>query len=344
MTSGTYDIGSGLDYASAQAMEADITGVMTGDITGNFADEQTICDGDYVVNPETAGYTLTFQGKAGETHSGIFGNATHTAGDGARIFWNTDNDSFTIDEGTDATLDDMVWRDLVLDITPAKSDAFRMTDGGEGEIIFERLVVKGSSSTDTGWTCQQGCRNITTRNCIVYDIGQSTTVDAFYSIDSLNQAYNNHLLQNNTIINCELGVRQGHGSPNGSAVVHLENNLFQASGTASITEASAVITSNGYNITEDGNGPDAAYDNTDVHTNSVFTDYANDDFTLDSGGDATNLAIVDDGEDLSSDFTDDVVQNTRSTWYIGASEIPTAAVGGVLKRPLDNYTRNLITR
>lgn len=79
------------------------------------------------------------------------------------------------------------------------------------------------------------------------------------------------------------------------------------------------------NVSEDATSPDAAYQSKDVHTNSVFENYGSDDYRLDSGGDTTNLAILDDGDDLSGTFTDDIEGQTRSTWYIGASEIVGAA-------------------
>ena len=78
------------------------------------------------------------------------------------------------------------------------------------------------------------------------------------------------------------------------------------------------------NVSEDASSPDDAYDNLNCHdATSCFTDWANDDYHLDSGG--SEITTLDDGDDLSGTFTDDIDGDTRSTWYIGADEI--VAVG-----------------
>jgi hypothetical protein len=64
---------------------------------------------------------------------------------------------------------------------------------------------------------------------------------------------------------------------------------------------------------------------------AVIVDAAAGTFKFSIAGDATNLAILDDGDDLSgigspAQFSDDVIEQSRSTWYIGASEI--VAAGG----------------
>jgi hypothetical protein len=80
-----------------------------------------------------------------------------------------------------------------------------------------------------------------------------------------------------------------------------------------------------------GWSPDAAYRGKDFHTNTIFNGYATNDYTLDAAGDSTNLAVCDDGDDLSGTFTDDIIGQTRSTWYIGASEIVSAGgIGGLV--------------
>ena len=57
--------------------------------------------------------------------------------------------------------------------------------------------------------------------------------------------------------------------------VYATNNvdlIQESDGSASFSDDGAGFGTTAKNVTEDGNGPDAAYDNTDVHTNSVFKD------------------------------------------------------------------------
>jgi hypothetical protein len=149
----------------------------------------------------------------------------------------------------------------------------------------------------------------------------------------------NGLIANNTVINCYNGIDTDSTSGGTQSLV---NNLVQDGNVSGSDYVKGGTWSSAKNISEDATSPNAAYQSKDVHTNSVFQDYANDNFKLDSGGDVTNLAIVDDGDDLSVNFTDDIIGQTRSTWYIGASEI--VAGGFTVPLAMHHLTKNIGAR
>ena len=110
----------------------------------------------------------------------------------------------------------------------------------------------------------------------------------------------------------------------------VKNNLIQGSINNDFQDDGGGFGTTAKNISEDATSPDASYQSKDVHTNSVFLNYASDDYRLDSGGDVTNLAIVDDGENLfGSGVTEDIAGNARDNgtpFWIGASHLPAAGV------------------
>ena len=132
-------------------------------------------------------------------------------------------------------------------------------------------------------------------------------------------------IYNNTFIGLTYSGINQNQSPTG-ATLNMKNNLCQDN-RFDYADVGGGFGTHAFNVSEDATSPDAAYQNKDVHTNSVFKNYGADDYRLDSGGDATNLQTLDDGEDLSGTFTDDIEGQTRNTWYIGASEI--VAAGGI---------------
>lgn len=324
ISSGTYSIGSGLDYSTVAAFEADLT-TLTGDLTGEHNDESTVVSSLVAFDIDTATYLLKLTAQSGEKHNGTFGNTTHAGGDGARITVDS-FDRIQFSEASAGTMDNIELSDLVFDITGSGNEACRLNNGGDsgGELLMTRCVVKGDSDSFKGVRTNWTANNPVIRNNIFYDIGAIAGEGAV--IISMDFGSPTHTVHNNTIIGCYTGINQTTSSITGT--LNVDNNLLQASGAGgSFVDAGAGMTSGGHNITEDGLGPDGGYINKDVHTNSVFVNYAGDDFTLDSGGDSTNLAIVDDGTDLSATFTDDIIGQTRDTWYTGASEIVAAPAG-----------------
>lgn len=188
--------------------------------------------------------------------------------------------------------------------------------GANGSYIAKNCILKGVSS---GGKYGIRLNNIGTGGLIYNNILYDFTGDNLGDGISENTS-NSPSVYNNTVINCDgAGIRIEYTAAN------IRNNLCQANATDYvITDVGGTISKN---VSEDATSPDAAYRSKDVHTNSVFKNYGADDYRLDSGGDVTNLAILDDGDDLSGVFTDDIEGQTRDTWYIGASEI--VAVGGI---------------
>lgn len=325
VSTGTFSIGAGLDYATVTAFEADIAATMTGNLTGEHADEETAISTIVTFDTDTATFLLKLTAAPGAKHSGIFGNATHQAGDGARVNYGT-SDKLFIDETTGGDLADVEISDLVLDIQGSSNIGIDMTDGGDGGLInVKSLVIKGDVLSLNGIRIVSLISNGRVTNNIIYGIGNSSNE---IGIVVLNVASaQNVLVANNTVVKCFENIVQNDNAPNADNYI-FKNNLCQDdTGGTDWRDDGSTFGTTGTNVSEDATSPDASYRSKDLHTNTIFNGYATDDYTLDSGGDATNLAIVDDGEDLSASFTDDIIGQTRSTWYIGASEI-VAVVGG----------------
>ena len=309
---GTFYIGtgdsSGYDgaYATLTLFEADLAATLTGDLTGEHDGEETAIAADITFDLDTDAYLFKITAKSGEEHNGgAYGN-------GARINYGTFDDIF-FDETESGTLNDLEISKLALNIGGSSNVGLQLVDGADtGTWTFNRLLIKGDG--DSGSAIAGGSPdNIHIRNCVIYDCGGSG-IGGSYRLNT------SCIICNNTVIGCLNGFHQDAPS---SGSLTFKNNLAQAN-TNDYLDDGAGFGTTACNVSEDATSPDAAYQSKDVHTNSVFLDYANDDFRLDSEGDATNLAILDDGEDLSGSFTDDIQGQTRSTWYIGASEIVTA--------------------
>jgi len=320
ITSGTYTIGTdAADYATVALFASDVTAgnQMDGNLTGEHQNEETAIAAGTYFDTDTNANLLKLTAVSGAEHTGgVYGNGARVAmGNSDLIGVNsTDVKDFEISK-------------LALSASATNDKGFYLVKSGTGgAFTINRNLIFGSSSSKCCIHISRGAKTtVTVSNNICYDMGDADTeggiiIGGVY----VENVYN---IYNNTIIGCYNGIQiyEHDGDPTMVA----KNNLIQNSGNAAYsTNGSANgFDTTGHNVTEDSTGPDAAYDDTDVHTNSVFEDYGNDDFRLDSGGDATNLQILDDGEDLSGTFTDDIAGQTRSTWYIGASEI--VAAGGL---------------
>lgn len=323
ITTGTHSIGSGLDYDTVTAFEAAIGAQLTGNLTGEHNTEETAIAAVVVFDTDTNAHLLKLTAQSGDEHNGgAYGN-------GARINYGTSN-SISFDETNAGDLADIEISKLALECSGYGNYGIRLRDvGGGGSILVNRMLIAGDgSNTRRGIDVDYDCRTTTyVRNNIVYGIASG-----YDGIRAYSYSGTSIYIDNNSVIKCAGDGFDCRTEP----TVTMRNNLAQGCGV----DYNVVADTHSCNISEDATGPDAAYDNTDVHTNSVFKDYAADDYRLDSAGDATNLAIVDDGGDLSGTFTDDIEGQTRSTWYIGASEI--VAVGGLsIPVAMHHYTKNI---
>jgi hypothetical protein len=334
IASGTYTIGAAGDYATITLFEADIAAQLTGNLTGEHLNEETTISVDVYFSVDAQSYTLKLTAQSGAEHNGgAYGN-------GARIA-QTSYDSIEISLIGDGGSEKGEISNMAFDISGVANVGPACGNNENGTILFNRLLVKGDSASSYGLAPASSVSEVEgtvhTRNCIVYGCSGSNGI--FFRTQYNGGTYT---FYNNTIIGCSVGIRQDSSTESKSPVKTLKNNLCQ-NNTTDYSDAGAGFGTTAKNVSEDATSPDVAYRSKDVHTNSVFKDYAANDYRLDSGGDATNLAILDDGEDLSGTFTDDIQGQTRSTWYIGASEIVSGGSTPVnTDRKLKYHLRHLI--
>jgi hypothetical protein len=317
-------------YATLNAAEADMAATLTGNLTIQHMDEETSLSGSITFDLDTAGFLLKLTAFPG----GLYGlsdarNDGAAYGSGARIVVGNGL-NITYDEASAGTFDDLEISDLSFNASGNNSKPVVFTDGSDaGEWKIQRCLFKGSNIATNGINMAGSTvPNITVINNIIYEFTRA----AAKGIRLANTGASSVVyIANNTVIGCTENFVQDNATLSGT--VTFKNNLLQAGVTADYRDdrtSGSTITTGG-NIDEDGSSPDTQQD---VHTNSVFLNYGSDDYRLDSAGDATNLAIVDNGEDLSGTFTDDIQRQTRATWYSGASEI---VVSGRIMSSLVNF-------
>lgn len=312
-TTGTCSVGTSGDYSDMDDAVADIGGTLTGNLTFELKNEESTWSTDHPITEDLAGYTLRFTAESGAEHNGgAYGNGARiTTGAEYREFFNT--------AGMGNSVTGTVEIDhLGLQTSNTSCYAASPRDGDSITYKLHHCVLDGDGLANPGIFFYSTTMTTYIYNNVFYDFP-----DNLYPAIGNNGQYGAYgitaYIYNNTIIDCTWGIGCSHANCYGT--YYVKNNLIQDSATASFLNlpGNSGTYTTAKNITEDANGPDPAYDNTDVHTNTVFMDYANGDFRLHADGDATNLAIVDDGDDLSGTFTTDIVDQTRSTWYIGAS-------------------------
>jgi hypothetical protein len=313
ITTGVYSIGAGLDYATVITFEAAIGAALTGNLTGEHADEETAFGTDTTFDTDTATYLLKLTAASGAEHSGIY--------DGARILFGTFND-LIFNETTGGHLADVEVSNIAFDVSGEANIALYFADCSDaGMVTANRNLIKGAATTRRGIFIDYETPNATITNNIIYGIQDATQgqgIEFYWTTGALN-------IMNNTVKACRQGIHSDAGSSGAGQVI--KNNLVQECTSVDYLTDASWPSGTAKNLSSDATSPDAAYQSIDLHTNTIFVNYATDSLRLDSAGDATNLAIVDDGDDLSGTFTDDIIGQTRSTWYIGASEIVAAAGG-----------------
>jgi len=305
-------------YATMNAFEADVAATLTGHLTAEHDNEETSLSALVTFDLVTNSYLLKLTAKSGAEHDGD-GYNTFTTGAGARIAIGS-GESIDFDETNDGDIADLEVSNLALSLAGYNSRGIYLTDvGGTGDVLVNRMLIQGDGSNSRSGINLQTVTNINSsviKNNIVYGMASGYQGIYIYSYNGPT-----HYIYNNTLVKNGIGIDLGRTD----LTIVAKNNLCQANGVDFADPANMGTTA--CNISEDDTSPDAAYQSKDLHTNTVFKGYATDDYRLDPDGDSTNLAILDDGEDLSGTFTDDIVGQTRSTWYIGASEI-VAAGGG----------------
>lgn len=291
---GTFKVGTGLgwDYQTWTTFEADIAAQMIGHLTGEGQDEETAISSSVDFSPDTNSFLLKVTAESGAEHDGgAYGN-------GARITMGT-SDNIEFDDNSDVTADIEISK-LSIDASGSGNIGISLRDGaaGGGRWLCNRCLVKGDADTNRGIMQFLDNRNDTDiRNNIVYGLSGAEGI-------SVSTKYTNTTLYNNTSIKNNIGFEQdSNGVITGSLIA--KNNLAQGNAT-DYNDIGAGWGTHAKNISEDDTSPDAAYQSKDVHTNSVFVNYGADNYKIDKNGDSTNLAIIDDGEDITGIFTDDI--------------------------------------
>ncbi len=315
-STGVKTIGAAGDATDIVDAETKTAAQLTGHLTWEHLNEETTTLAKTTFDLDTNSFLLKITAQGGAEHNGgAYGN-------GARIsFGNSDGLAF--DETNAGDLANVEMSKLAFS---AANNIFCVTFddcGDNGGGLANRCLVEGGGLNVGGIADGVSGNNISIRNNIVYD------ADLFgISINTSDRVCH---VANNSCFNCGSGFFNDH--PSGSSNLIFRNNLAQDNTTDYADDGGGWGT-HSKNISEDATGPDAAYDNTSLNADN-FTNYAGKDFRLVSG---TDVAILDDGDDLSVTFEDDIEGQTRSTWYIGASEIvgapPGVAPTGALYGPL----------
>lgn len=307
VASGTYEIGSGADYSDLPSFINDIADPLTGDLTAEHRNEETAFTSDPAIATETGSNLLKITAVSGAEHNGgAYGN-------GARInFSSWQEYGIYLYEATDGDLANIEISKLAVDMGGSSNRGIYIVDIATGaDLLISRMLMKGDGNCFNPIIRSYGCPgDLTIINSIVYGATNEEGIN-----DASGQSGATSFICNNAVCKCDEGIQHYSSTPAHTA----KNNLCQGNTTADYTDPSNIDT-HSKNVSEDTTSPDASYQSLNCHDgNSCFVDYPNDDYRLTTGGD--ELDTLDDGDDLSGTFTDDIVGTTRSTWYIGAFEL-----------------------
>ena len=311
---GTFTIGTSQTYSdwsdAIADLPADIGAMSTpGNIIlqGNTTEEITEST-EITVSLDTDSYEVRLTVAEAHRHSGgAYGN-------GHRIAFGS-YDNLNIDEASGGTLNDATIEWLAIQAGGTNTECVYLRDGGDsGHLILQNCVLEGHADASPNITVLKTASNTIIRNCVSYGNGDSGLyiVNNFSSITY--EVYNNTLCDNLS------GFRMDDDT---DGTLILKNNLCYGNTTDYVYPDR--IDTHSKNVSGDKTSPDAAYQ--DWAGSANFEDYSNNDYRL-KATDAT----LDDGDDLSAigtpeQFDDDIEDQTRDTWFIGASEY-VAAGGG----------------
>lgn len=318
-TAGSFTVGTAQDYADWSDAEADIGTPLTGNLTftGNTTEEITEST-DIIFDTDTNTYTLKITVADANVHNGgAYGN-------GHRVAF-TSSDSFIFDETTDGHLDDWIFEKMAIDAIGNNNTGVISQDGtNSGHGIIDRCVIVGDANSDSGIVAVSTSDNVIIRNNIVYGFTDPTpNSDEGNGISLRRELLNAFECYNNTCMNNSVGIGGWAATPEGNTIVR--NNLCYGNSYGGGPTAADYVMQNGAftttskNVSGDTTSPDGAtYQNWAGTANMV--DYDNNDYRLD-----TTDSTLDDGDDLSgigapAQFDYDIQGQTRTTWFIGASE------------------------
>ena len=320
---GTYTVGTSQTYSTWQVAVADLPadiGAMTtpGNIIlqGNTDEELAATTANLVLSLDTDSYSLTLNAAAGVKHDGVY--------EGHRIQFGA-YDNFDCDEVSANTLNQVIIQDLAFKATGANALCIDVGDGftGSGDGLIVERIVADLNSTGRTMYHQSGSFNtvhkVIIRNNISYD-ADNERAHIYFSSTSYSDADNKIYIYNNTLINGGAAGIYYNNAIGAGTTFEIKNNLCEANATDYDPNGNGwtnITTSK--NVSGDATSPDGAtYQNWAGTAN--FTNYAGDDFTL-----GATDSTLDDGDDLSAvgspqQFSDDMQEQSRSTWFCGASE------------------------
>lgn len=189
---------------------------------------------------------------------------------------------------------------------------------------YDNLGSKGFASWGSGCSSK-------IYNNIVFNVKYGIGMDLGNSISISNYVFNNTVILPSTAgINAE-GI--GNTSTMWLTELYVRNNLVQdASGNGKCFDLSGNSGSWGagrydYNLSEDATADNEVVANNIINTAVTFVNEGSDDYHLNSSEDGNYQ-----GNDESSIFSDDIDEETRTDWDIGADEI--IAVGDTFVRTM----------
>lgn len=333
---GTYTVGTAQTYADWSTAVADLPadlGAMTtpGNVTlqGNTTEEIAEST-DIVLALDTDSYTIKLAVHDDHVHDG------GAYGSGHRINFGT-FDSITIQETSGNTLNNGVIEKLAINASGVSNYGIWLYDGGDsGHLIVDRCVIVGDVNSQVGIQGRYGADNVIIRNNSIYNFTKTPASSAGNGIE-IRDDFNNHTYEiyNNTCAKNSRGVTDYAASPTGTLTI--KNNLCVGNTDADFHDASSSFDTTAKNTSGDSSSPDGATYRTWAGTANM-ADYPNNDFRI-----VTTDPTLVDGDDLSgigapAQFDYDIENNARSTWFIGASELPAAAAGvEIFRRRIEGY-------
>lgn len=314
IASGSYEIGVAGDYATWTAFEADIAAQLTGDLYGLGLNEETAITGYITYDIDCNGNTLYLTAKSGAEHNG------GSYGNGARVSFGTfDCFAYLDDSLSGANLTDVTIEKIALDIVSYNKGIIVDESGSGGMIKINRMLMAGDSDSIFGIDLATYFINATIINNIIYGIGDGTTDSGIHF--TRNRTGQTVYSYNNTCIKNYNNFYQDDTYNTGAYI--FKNNLAQGNiGGNDYGDDGGGFGTTSKNYDEDGSGPDSLTDN--FHDGaSNFVDYNNDDYRINSDGDA--ITALKAGEDLTGIFTDDINGDVRTgdNFFIGADWIDT---------------------
>jgi hypothetical protein len=310
---GTYTVGTAQTYATWVAAEADLPANFDamgtpGNIIFSGNTDEELSQGGMTWHQGTGAYTLTLTAADSVKHNGgAYGN-------GHRINWNSDYDSWDINDSYANNLKITIQK-LAFDISGVVN--YGVYGSICKQLIVERCVIKGDADSSSGIYVCYNDETAVIRNNIIY--GCSGTNGK--GIQFQNEwGYTFIFIANNTCFSNRYGISTNFDSAgDGGGTLNVGNNVCGDNSSGDYYQILPCADINSINVSKDGSGS-TSY--TGWTNTACFTDYANKDFRL-------RLAdpTLDDATDLSAigapaQFSNDIQGTTRITWYSGASEYP----------------------